>query len=659
MRSRHVTVGFVIAVLCALAVWELASGPGRDKEEVSSLRAGGSKGAGLTVTYPLDGTLFPPEIVAPTFRWQDGHPESDAWVVTLRFDDDEGPLKVVTGAPTWRPSRGQWETIKRRSLEEPAEVTIQGIRRAMPGQVLSEGRVEISTSQDEVGDSIFYREVILPFMDAVVDPSRIRWRYGAISSETQPPVVLGNLPVCGNCHSFSADGNVLGMEVDSGNDKGAYAVVPVEEETVLAKEKIISWGDYKRSPDEPTFGLLCQVSPDGKYVVGTVKDQALAIYTPDLMFSQLFFLIKGIMCIHDREEKRFFALPGADDKAFVHTNATWSPDGKHIVFARSKAHDLDVFRRQKRALIGDKEAEAFVERIGTYRYDLYRIPFNEGRGGVAEPLAGASHNGKSNYFAKYSPDGKWIVFCKARSFMLLQPDSELYIIPAEGGEARRMHCNTARMNSWHSWSSNSRWLVFSSKVNSAYTQLFLTHVDEQGNDTPPVLLEQFTSPDRAANIPEFVPRRPDAIQVIRERYVDDLSYVRAGEAFGMGEDYEGAVGALRKAVALNPRSAEAHGQLGFALFKLGRLEEAIVHYEKALALDPRDDRAHNGLGFVKSRQGKLDEAEKHFREALRLNPQHWLAHGGLADVLKRLGRHREAALHSAEAERLRQRAGGG
>ena len=39
----------------------------------------------------------------------------------------------------------------------------------------------------------------------------------------------------------------------------------------------------------------------------------------------------------------------------------------------------------------------------------------------------------SNFFPKYSPDGKWIVFCKAKSYMLLQPDSELYIIPAEGG----------------------------------------------------------------------------------------------------------------------------------------------------------------------------------------------------------------------------------
>jgi Tol biopolymer transport system component len=49
------------------------------------------------------------------------------------------------------------------------------------------------------------------------------------------------------------------------------------------------------------------------------------------------------------------------------------------------------------------------------------------------------------------------------------PDSELFIIPAEGGEARRLRANTPRMNSWHSWSSNGRWLVFSSKANTAYT----------------------------------------------------------------------------------------------------------------------------------------------------------------------------------------------
>src|SRR5208282_2058874 len=118
--------------------------------------------------------------------------------------------------------------------------------------------------------------------------------------------------------------------------------------------------------------------------------------------------------------------------------------------------------------------------------DLYRIPFNDGKGGQPVPIAGASHNGISNTFPKVSPNGRWIVFVKSSNGQLMRPDSQLYIVPAEGGVARRMRCNTALMNSWHSFSPNGHWLVFSSKSRSPYTQLFLTHLDETGVDSPPI-----------------------------------------------------------------------------------------------------------------------------------------------------------------------------
>jgi hypothetical protein len=129
-----------------------------------------------------------------------------------------------------------------------------------------------------------------------------------------------------------------------------------------------------------------------------------------------------------------------------------------------------------RGKLGGKLRVAFMSQVSPD--GVYRIPFNEGRGGEAVPIAGASGNGMSNSFPKISPDGRWIVFVQARNGLLMRPDGKLYIVPAEGGEARLMRANTPLMNSWHSFSPNGRWLVFSSKSRSPYTQMFLTHVDE-------------------------------------------------------------------------------------------------------------------------------------------------------------------------------------
>jgi tetratricopeptide (TPR) repeat protein len=269
------------------------------------------------------------------------------------------------------------------------------------------------------------------------------------------------------------------------------------------------------------------------------------------------------------------------------------------------------------------------------------VPFNEGRGGKAEPIEGASHNGKSNYFAKFSPDGKWIVFCKAENYMLLMPDSELYIVPAEGGEARRLRANTPRMNSWHSWSSNGRWLVFSSKANTAYTQLFLTHIDEHGESTPPVVLDRFTSTDRAANIPEFVPLSGDRIARIKEQFLDAYSFLRAGMANERTGNYPAAVRAYERGLAVEPDNVELLNSLGFALFQQGKSQDAMVALEKAVAADPKHWKSHNNLALAAIDLGEFETAEAHYRESLAIQPQPAI-YNDLGVVLERQGLSDEA-----------------
>jgi tetratricopeptide (TPR) repeat protein len=450
---------------------------------------------------------------------------------------------------------------------------------------------------------------------------------------------------------------------------------------------IITWSDYRKDEKEPTFGLLSQVSPDGRFVVSTVKDESVFVPKPGLDFSQLFFPVKGILCVYDREIGTFQSLPGADDPKLVQSNPTWSPDGRYIVFAATEAHKLRQPGDQRKILLSPEDCREFLVDGRPFKFNLYRIPFNEGKGGQAEPIPGASFNGKSNFFPKYSPDGKWIVFCQAQNYMLLQPDSELYIIPAAGGEARRLRANTRRMNSWHSFSPNGKWLVFSGKPDSPYTRLYLTHIDEQGESTPAVVLDRLTAPDRAANIPEFVNAPPSAIRQVREQFIDDVSYARAAWEYYKSQDFEGAERQARKALELNPKNGDALQYVGLALFgrehyeeairylleaaqvkpsdgrvqvDLGavfvaenRLEDGIRHLHRALDLAPDLPEAYFNLGVAEFRRGNKPEALKCWLRTAELQPRNYEAHYNTALLLDELGRRDEALGHYRQAAQLK------
>ena len=566
--------------------------------------------------------MVPPDIAPITFTWEQPPPAPQAWVILFEGPRGTQPRTFTSEAAEWTPDPADWEQIKQESVGKTARITVLGVRQHPSLQIVLRGQVSFTTSPDPVGAPIFYREVNLPFKEAVKDPARIRWRFGTVDSLQRPPVVLDRLPVCGNCHSFSRSGHVLGMDVDYANDKGSYVITRVDKHMKLASSDIISWGDYRKEDGEQTFGLLSQVSPDGQDVVSTVKDKSVFVPKPDLAFSQLFFPIKGILVVYHRATGTFTALPGADDPQYVQSNPAWSPDGQYVVFARAKAFQLKNRESDKRVLLTEEDCAEFLRDGKPFKFDLYRVPYNHGQGGTPEPLAGASANGRSNYFPKYSPDGRWIVFCQASNYMLLQPDSELYIIPATGGTARKLRANTPRMNSWHSWSPNGRWLVFSSKANSPFTQLFLTHMDEQGESSPAVLLARFTAPDRAANIPEFVDAPAGAIARIEEHFLNDNSHARAGYMAELTGDIEKAMAEYEQALKINPDNEHAHQRLGSILYHYKhRPQDGLKHTAEALRLDPNDGCAHFDLGVALMDQGKLDEAIAHLSQAVQLLPE--------------------------------------
>jgi tetratricopeptide (TPR) repeat protein len=619
----------------------------------------------VEIQHPIAGAIMPLNMPAPVLLWRTNMPGVVQWAAVFKAGRKKWSFDGV--APMWRPAESDWRLIKEAAPGGVVEVGITGYEAGSRNNIKVHSSVRISIARESVQDALFYREVHLPFKEAVKDPSQIRWRFGGLDTGTIPPVVLEHLPVCGNCHSFSRDGSVLGMDVDYANDKGSYVITRTAPEMQLVTSDIITWNDFHPEDGHLTLGLLSQVSPDGRYAVSTVKDLSVFMAKPDLAFSQLFFPFLGVLGVYDRESKGFFSLPGADDPAYVQSNAAWSPDGRWIVFARSRAVEVKGARGSGRVLLEGAEGEEFLRQTRDYRYDLYRVPFNGGKGGKAEPLRGASGNGRSNYFPKYSPDGRWIIFCQAANYMLLQPDSQLFIIPAEGGEARRLGCNLSRMNSWHSWSSDGRWLVFSSKTHSDYTQLYLTRISQTGEASPPVWLAHLVAPRRAANIPEFVPLRADAITRINEHFVDDYSYVRAGDEFYRAGEPDHAMEKYRLALARNAENIRAHQQLGLLLLQSGHAREAMEHLEKGARLDPKNPVAQFHLGRGLLEEGKTPDAIVHLEEAARCmssghapairagdrkEPLSEALHVQLARAYHQIGNFTNAQIHYVEALRL-------
>jgi Flp pilus assembly protein TadD len=669
-RSAHILLAGILGA-AMLLICAAARNPASSGGDASSA----GQAAKIVIDYPLQGSIFPPEITPPNFLWHDPAETANRWVVEVSFagnsdririeasgdhlergklDPEAGPGIELTpeqaATRTWRPDVATWDKIKRLSAKSPATIVISGFAAGDSNRPVSTGKVTFSTSLDPVGAPIFYRDVplLLPAPDekGPIAPlpryaiPMIKWQVRNIG-ETESHTVMGNMPTCANCHSFSADGKTLGLDLDGPrNDKGLYALVPVEKRMTIANKDVIHWSSFQLNQEarisEPAvkrFGFMSQVSPDGKYVVTSIGppnnknthqnqepgfasgilDRLYSTNYRDIAFTQVFYPTRGILAWYDRDAKTMKPLPGADDPQFVQTSAFWSPDGKYLIYSRASARDPYPPGAAKPEHANDP-GETQIQ------YDLYKIPFNEGRGGKAVPVEGASGNGMSNDFPKVSPDGRWIVFVENKNGLLMRPDSRLFMVPFEGGKARLMNCNLSLMNSWHSFSPNGRWLAFSSKARGPYTQLMLTHIDANGNDSPAVIVDNTTAANRAVNIPEFVNVPQDGLEHIDPQATE--FYRLFDEAFKLMEDNHipEAIQRFRQAIERDPDDALTHYVLATALSGNDQERDAQDEYRKACLLAPTNAAFFSHLGVSMAMNGDAAGAIEQFQKAISLAP---------------------------------------
>ena len=178
----------------------------------------------ITIDYPEDGSIFPPEITPPTFLWRDGAKGVAFWRIDVSFGAGAAAIHAtskgerlrigridpdcvaVTNEPprltpqlaaahSWTPDRATWQAIKRHSVGQRRDGDHHRLSRRRPGAAVSRGKVAIRTSKDPVGAPIFYRDV--PLMPSELEKGVIKplaaeamplvaWRVRNVGEAAQP-----------------------------------------------------------------------------------------------------------------------------------------------------------------------------------------------------------------------------------------------------------------------------------------------------------------------------------------------------------------------------------------------------------------------------------------------------------------------------------------
>lgn len=193
--------------------------------------------------------------------------------------------------------------------------------------------------------------------------------------------------------------------------------------------------------------------------------------------------------------------PGIANPRRLESFPCWSPDGRHLYF--SSAPQLP--RRSKVSPLED---------YPQVKYDLMRIAYDHATKtwGKPEVLLAAATAGKSLLQPRVSPDGRHVVFCACDHgpFPAFREDSDLWLMNLADRSYQRLAANSPRSESWHCWSSNSRWLVFSSRRdNGLVARPHFCYVASSGQSGKAFLLPQndprfYDAHLKTYNLPELI-----------------------------------------------------------------------------------------------------------------------------------------------------------
>ncbi|MCC8170550.1 MAG: hypothetical protein LIP00_01945 [Parabacteroides sp.] len=236
--------------------------------------------------------------------------------------------------------------------------------------------------------------------------------------------------------------------------------------------------------------------PSGQFVAFSVNQTKQAFHTAHPNRVEVFDLASDVV-VYDVQKHEIVTSPLLFSKDRFETFPTFSPDGKTLYFCSATARPMpDEFEQVKYSLC----SIAFDPETRTF-------------GQTADTLYNAVQGGKSASFPRVSPDGRYLLYTLSGygNFSIWHKDADLYLADLHTNESKRLdRVNSDDVESYHSWSLNSRWFVFSSRrIDGLYTRPYIAYVDTGDEVRKPFLLPQedvdfYSRFMQSYNIPEFI-----------------------------------------------------------------------------------------------------------------------------------------------------------
>ncbi|MDD4515766.1 hypothetical protein [Massilibacteroides sp.] len=417
-------------------------------------------------------TTIPPNIAPLNFSLQEKNDDA-----LVKFEHKDFTFQIYSTDGTFDIPLKKWKRLLQVASGNEFSVTVC-VKTDKGGKEYAPFKINVA--REPIDSYIAYR---------LIDPGYSLWNemgiYQRELSSFKETVLYENKLTqnnCVNCHSFCQQDPSQMLFHMRGNHAG----------TILIQEgeiKIIQ-PDAKKNIPSLVYPYW---HPSGQFIAFSTNKTTQDFHPTQRV--EVFDHSSDVF-VYDIKRNERLSTPFLDSKNNMETFPSFSPDGKTLYFCTAQAQPVP-------------------DSINRLKYNLCSVSFDinsRSFGNQIDTLFNAEKENKSISFPRVSPDGKYLLCTVSGygTFPIWHKDADLYLVDMNTKQGRFLKTfNSNDTESYHSWSSNSRWVIFSSRrIDGLYTRPFIAYLSEDGMEGKPFLLPQkdpsyYTLLMKSFNIPEF------------------------------------------------------------------------------------------------------------------------------------------------------------